>query len=192
MFSHGYLVVFISAITRLQTSAWPRAKHGADSQRKSPAGKVRRAAQLEWEGPARWATWLLSTWRASIQPPLRNQMSTALLSWFGSSSQGKSHMQVSCSAETCSSPPNKVHRISINVSKFPCSDARSEDQICQCVRNGDRPAEDLIPGDIPPEITELMKKCWDHNPLQRPTFKGVHLCILCLRLKDRVWRRSVE
>ncbi|XP_076602161.1 receptor-interacting serine/threonine-protein kinase 1 [Chaetodon auriga] len=53
----------------------------------------------------------------------------------------------------------------------PYANARSEDHICQCVRNGDRPAEDLIPDETPSEIIQMMKRCWDHNPLQRPTFK---------------------
>lgn len=55
---------------------------------------------------------------------------------------------------------------------FLCSDARSEDQICQCVRNGDRPAEDSLPEDTPPEMIHLMKWSWKSDPLQRPTFKG--------------------
>ncbi|KAM9349200.1 receptor-interacting serine/threonine-protein kinase 1 [Symphorus nematophorus] len=53
----------------------------------------------------------------------------------------------------------------------PYANARSEDQMSQCVRNGDRPTEDLIPDDTPSEIIELMRRCWDHNPQQRPTFK---------------------
>ncbi|XP_070775016.1 receptor-interacting serine/threonine-protein kinase 1 [Enoplosus armatus] len=53
----------------------------------------------------------------------------------------------------------------------PYANARSEDQMSQCVRNGDRPAEDLIPRDTPAEMIQLMKRCWDHNPLQRPTFR---------------------
>ncbi|XP_036940584.1 receptor-interacting serine/threonine-protein kinase 1 [Acanthopagrus latus] len=53
----------------------------------------------------------------------------------------------------------------------PYANARCEDHICQCVRNGDRPAEDLIPDDTPAEIIQLMKRCWEHNPKQRPTFK---------------------
>ncbi|XP_042354330.1 receptor-interacting serine/threonine-protein kinase 1 [Plectropomus leopardus] len=53
----------------------------------------------------------------------------------------------------------------------PYANARSEEQISQCVRNGDRPAENLIPDDTPTEIIQLMKRCWDRNPLQRPTFK---------------------
>lgn len=53
----------------------------------------------------------------------------------------------------------------------PYANARNEDQISQCVRNGDRPAENRIPEDTPAEIIQLMKRCWDHSPLQRPTFK---------------------
>uniref|UniRef100_A0A4W5KYU6 Receptor (TNFRSF)-interacting serine-threonine kinase 1, like n=1 Tax=Hucho hucho TaxID=62062 RepID=A0A4W5KYU6_9TELE len=53
----------------------------------------------------------------------------------------------------------------------PYENARSEDHICQCVRKGDRPDEDLIPDDTPVEITELMKKCWNQDPQLRPTFQ---------------------
>ncbi|XP_054624204.1 receptor-interacting serine/threonine-protein kinase 1 [Dunckerocampus dactyliophorus] len=55
--------------------------------------------------------------------------------------------------------------------KEPYANARNEDQISQCVRNGDRPAMDLIPANTPAEIIQLMERCWIHNPLQRPTFQ---------------------
>lgn len=57
------------------------------------------------------------------------------------------------------------------------SDARSEDHICQCVRKGDRPDEDLISADTPVEITELMKRCWHQDPQLRPTFQGACACV---------------
>ncbi|KAL6491114.1 hypothetical protein MHYP_G00014590 [Metynnis hypsauchen] len=53
----------------------------------------------------------------------------------------------------------------------PYENARSEDQICQCVRQGDRPDESLIRDDAPPEIISLMKECWDQEPQKRPSFK---------------------
>ncbi|KAM9844531.1 receptor-interacting serine/threonine-protein kinase 1 [Aulostomus maculatus] len=53
----------------------------------------------------------------------------------------------------------------------PYANARSEDHISQCVRNGDRPANELIADDTPAEIIQLMKRCWENNPKQRPTFK---------------------
>ncbi|TMS09571.1 Receptor-interacting serine/threonine-protein kinase 1 [Larimichthys crocea] len=53
----------------------------------------------------------------------------------------------------------------------PYQNARSEDQMSQCVRKGDRPAESLIPDDTPAEIIQMMKRCWDHCPQKRPTFK---------------------
>ncbi|XP_029310150.1 receptor-interacting serine/threonine-protein kinase 1 isoform X1 [Cottoperca gobio] len=53
----------------------------------------------------------------------------------------------------------------------PYANARSDEHISQCVRNGDRPAENLIPSNTPVEIVQLMKRCWEHNPLQRPTFQ---------------------
>ncbi|XP_060900782.1 receptor-interacting serine/threonine-protein kinase 1 [Labrus mixtus] len=56
----------------------------------------------------------------------------------------------------------------------PYANARSEEQMSQCVRKGDRPAEDVIPDDTPAEMIELMKRCWDHNPTQRPTFKEAY------------------
>lgn len=61
---------------------------------------------------------------------------------------------------------------------FLCLDARSEDQICQCVRKGDRPAEDILPVDTPTEMIDLMKWSWKSDPLQRPTFKGPTLQII--------------
>uniref|UniRef100_A0A672L631 receptor protein-tyrosine kinase n=1 Tax=Sinocyclocheilus grahami TaxID=75366 RepID=A0A672L631_SINGR len=51
------------------------------------------------------------------------------------------------------------------------SDARSEDQICHCVCQGERPDEALIPRDTPRDIVELMKTCWNEDPRDRPTFK---------------------
>lgn len=53
----------------------------------------------------------------------------------------------------------------------PYENALNEDQICQCVRKGDRPDETLITDDTLPEITELMKRCWQQNPQNRPTFQ---------------------
>ncbi|XP_034558654.1 receptor-interacting serine/threonine-protein kinase 1 [Notolabrus celidotus] len=56
----------------------------------------------------------------------------------------------------------------------PYANARSEDQMSQCVRKGDRPTDDLLPEDTPVEIIELMKRCWDHNPMLRPTFQEAY------------------
>ncbi|KAK3545697.1 hypothetical protein QTP70_011273 [Hemibagrus guttatus] len=59
----------------------------------------------------------------------------------------------------------------ILTSQEPYENAISQDQVCQCVRKGDRPDESLIPCDSPKEIISLMKKCWDHDPQKRPRFK---------------------
>ncbi|KAI7810318.1 receptor-interacting serine/threonine-protein kinase 1 [Triplophysa rosa] len=53
----------------------------------------------------------------------------------------------------------------------PFENARSEEHICHCVCQGERPSEALIPDDTPPEIIDLMKTCWHKNPHSRPTFK---------------------
>ncbi|XP_012731072.2 receptor-interacting serine/threonine-protein kinase 1 [Fundulus heteroclitus] len=62
----------------------------------------------------------------------------------------------------------------ILMEKEPYENARSEDHISQCVRNGDRPSMEHIPEDTPPEIINLMKSCWAQNPVQRPTFKEAY------------------
>ncbi|XP_027032854.1 receptor-interacting serine/threonine-protein kinase 1 isoform X1 [Tachysurus fulvidraco] len=59
----------------------------------------------------------------------------------------------------------------ILTSREPYENAISQDQICQCVRKGDRPDESLIPCSSPKEIIGLMKKCWEHDPQKRPRFK---------------------
>lgn len=53
----------------------------------------------------------------------------------------------------------------------PYENARSEDQICHCVCQGERPDEALIPPDTPQDLIELMKTCWKEDPRHRPTFK---------------------
>ncbi|XP_029380876.1 receptor-interacting serine/threonine-protein kinase 1 [Echeneis naucrates] len=80
------------------------------------------------------------------------------------------------SIHTASTEKSDVYSFAIVVwviltAQEPYANARSDDHISQCVRNGDRPAMDLIPPDTPAEIIHLMKKSWSHDPLQRPTFQ---------------------
>ncbi|CAB1326355.1 unnamed protein product [Coregonus sp. 'balchen'] len=80
------------------------------------------------------------------------------------------------SIHTRSSEKSDVYSFAIVVwviltGREPYENARSEDHICQCVRKGDRPDEDLIPDDTPVEIIELMKRCWHQDPQLRPTFE---------------------
>nr|XP_055057126.1 receptor-interacting serine/threonine-protein kinase 1 isoform X1 [Misgurnus anguillicaudatus] len=56
----------------------------------------------------------------------------------------------------------------------PFEHARSEDHICHCVCQGERPSEELIPSDTPPEMIDLMKACWHKDPQYRPTFKETY------------------
>ncbi|XP_067462094.1 receptor-interacting serine/threonine-protein kinase 1 isoform X3 [Thunnus thynnus] len=80
------------------------------------------------------------------------------------------------SIHTASTEKSDVYSFAIVVwviltGEEPYPNARSEDHISQCVRNGERPAENLIPENTPTEITDLMKRCWDGSPQKRPTFK---------------------
>ncbi|XP_077415230.1 receptor-interacting serine/threonine-protein kinase 1 [Vanacampus margaritifer] len=82
------------------------------------------------------------------------------------------HLQ---SVHTVSTEKSDVYSFAIVVwvivtGKEPYANARNEDQISQCVRNGNRPAMQLIPENTLEEIINLMVRCWAHNPLQRPTF----------------------
>ncbi|XP_062850476.1 receptor-interacting serine/threonine-protein kinase 1 [Trichomycterus rosablanca] len=53
----------------------------------------------------------------------------------------------------------------------PYEIASSQAQISNCVCQGDRPNESLIPDSAPTEMSSLMKKCWDQDPVKRPTFQ---------------------
>ncbi|XP_061776246.1 receptor-interacting serine/threonine-protein kinase 1 isoform X4 [Nerophis ophidion] len=85
------------------------------------------------------------------------------------------------SIHTISTEKSDVYSFAIVVwvivtGKEPYANARNEDHISQCVRKGDRPAVGLIPADTPAEIIQLMERCWNHNPKQRPTFlEGYYL-----------------
>lgn len=83
------------------------------------------------------------------------------------------------SIHTVSTEKSDVYSFAIVVwviltGKEPYSNARSEDHISQCVRNGNRPAESLIPEGTPVEIVDLMKRCWDPDPQNRPSFKEAY------------------
>ncbi|XP_037314159.2 receptor-interacting serine/threonine-protein kinase 1 [Pungitius pungitius] len=80
------------------------------------------------------------------------------------------------SVHTASTEKSDVYSFAIVVwviltGEEPYANARSEEQISQCVQKGERPEESLIPHDTLVEMIQLMKRCWGHNPLQRPTFK---------------------
>ena len=55
-------------------------------------------------------------------------------------------------------------------SPFACS---SNESIKLAVTEGQRPAENLLPDEMPIEIINLMRKCWHHNPTERPSMKTV-------------------
>ncbi|XP_008332520.1 receptor-interacting serine/threonine-protein kinase 1 [Cynoglossus semilaevis] len=79
------------------------------------------------------------------------------------------------SIHTASTEKSDVYSFAIVVwviltQEEPYANARSEDQISQCVRNGDRPTKDLIPADTPKAIIMLMSNCWHEDPQSRPTF----------------------
>ncbi|XP_016106259.1 receptor-interacting serine/threonine-protein kinase 1 [Sinocyclocheilus grahami] len=81
------------------------------------------------------------------------------------------------SINTCSTEKSDVYSFSIVVwvilsGREPYENARSEDQICHCVCQGERPDEALIPRHTPQDVIELMKTCWNEDPRLRPTFKG--------------------
>ncbi|KAG9356133.1 hypothetical protein JZ751_000977, partial [Albula glossodonta] len=79
------------------------------------------------------------------------------------------------SVNTASSEKSDVYSFAIVVwvvltRQQPYENAQNDTHLSQCVRNGDRPDETLIPEDTPKEIITLMKDCWHRNPGQRPTF----------------------
>ncbi|XP_019967177.1 receptor-interacting serine/threonine-protein kinase 1 [Paralichthys olivaceus] len=80
------------------------------------------------------------------------------------------------SVHTASTEKSDVYSFAIVVwviltGEEPYANARSEEQISQCVCKGERPAEDSIPEDTPAAIIHFMRDCWNHHPQQRPTFK---------------------
>ena len=61
--------------------------------------------------------------------------------------------------------------------KVPFARANN-DLIKSAVTDGQRPDENLLPMDMPSEISELMRRCWHHKPRKRPT-----MCILAQKLQ---------
>uniref|UniRef100_W5N5X9 Receptor (TNFRSF)-interacting serine-threonine kinase 1, like n=1 Tax=Lepisosteus oculatus TaxID=7918 RepID=W5N5X9_LEPOC len=52
----------------------------------------------------------------------------------------------------------------------PYENARNEEHVCMCVRNGDRPDLSAVPRSTPQPMTTLMVQCWHQDPNQRPNF----------------------
>ncbi|KAG8442456.1 hypothetical protein GDO86_011300 [Hymenochirus boettgeri] len=59
----------------------------------------------------------------------------------------------------------------ILMDKEPYENAHNEDHISFCVTRNDRPDMEDLPDDCP-EAIELMVKCWEDNPEERPTFNS--------------------
>ncbi|XP_069047014.1 receptor-interacting serine/threonine-protein kinase 1 isoform X2 [Lepisosteus oculatus] len=58
----------------------------------------------------------------------------------------------------------------ILTSREPYENARNEEHVCMCVRNGDRPDLSAVPRSTPQPMTTLMVQCWHQDPNQRPNF----------------------
>ncbi|XP_068959683.1 receptor-interacting serine/threonine-protein kinase 1 isoform X2 [Petaurus breviceps papuanus] len=62
----------------------------------------------------------------------------------------------------------------IFANKEPYENAICEQQIITCVGNGNRPNVGEIAGTSPKEIINLMVRCWNGNPDDRPTFSEIN------------------
>ncbi|MBN3315837.1 RIPK1 kinase, partial [Atractosteus spatula] len=58
----------------------------------------------------------------------------------------------------------------ILTSREPYENARNEEHVCMCVRNGDRPDLSAVPRSTPQPMTTLMVQCWHQDPNHRPSF----------------------
>src|SRR5437899_10146859 len=58
--------------------------------------------------------------------------------------------------------------------KKPFHDRPHNHLLVTDILNGKRPQ---ITDDTPEFYAELMKRCWDHNPENRPTAKGIYNCL---------------
>uniref|UniRef100_F7FTF3 Receptor-interacting serine/threonine-protein kinase 1 n=1 Tax=Monodelphis domestica TaxID=13616 RepID=F7FTF3_MONDO len=61
----------------------------------------------------------------------------------------------------------------IFANKEPYENAICEQQIITCIGNGNRPNVEEIAGKCPKEIIDLMVRCWNGNPEDRPTFSEI-------------------
>jgi hypothetical protein len=57
--------------------------------------------------------------------------------------------------------------------KIPYSHLKKNEIFNNVVKYKERPNLKIITPDTPKQLIELMKKCWEHNPNKRPTFKEI-------------------
>jgi len=59
-------------------------------------------------------------------------------------------------------------------------------QVMRLVLDASRPSLELIASDTPQSYVDLMTKCWDQDPLSRPSAKQVSSLLLILLLELKV------
>ncbi|KAK7945562.1 hypothetical protein WMY93_001290 [Mugilogobius chulae] len=97
-------------------------------------------------------------------------------------SRRKSQMGRSCGARGAGTLSYMApeHLESIHTVSTEKSDVYSFAIVVWVILTGQEPyAKHLIPVDTPVEIIDLMKRCWDPEPQQRPTFRGKNKLFMC-------------